>query len=231
MDIQQHFTHIKKIIAETAEACHRSPESVLLLAVSKQQNESAIREAHQLGINDFAENYFQEGQAKIAALKDLAITWHFIGPIQSNKAKGIAVNYNWVHSLNRLEVANSLNEHRTAQLPPLNVCLQINLVAEETKSGIAPSEALELAQAVSRLPQLRLRGLMTIPPPMKNAAEQYELYLQLNHLMHSLNQQLPIPMDTLSMGMSDDFIPAIQAGSTIVRIGQALFGPRERKSL
>jgi len=226
MNLLQNLTHINKIIAQSEIEIGRKPGGVLLLAVSKQQSADTIKEAFHLGVRDFGENYYQEAKQKIDTLKDLSICWHFIGPIQSNKTKNIATYFSWVHSLNRLKIALLLNEHRPAGMPPLNVCLQINLVNEESKSGIPPEKAAELALAVSQLPNLKLRGLMTIPPPQKNQQKQYDLLIQLNQLMHSINQQLGLNLDTLSMGMSDDLVPAIKAGATLVRIGRALFGER-----
>lgn len=165
------------------------------------------------------------------ALKDLPICWHFIGPIQSNKTKGIAKYFNWVHSIDRNKTAKLLNQFRSEQLPPLNVCLQINLAGETTKSGIPPEHAIDLALEVKQLPNLQLRGLMTIPPQQNNMQTQYDLFLKLNQLKESINKTLHLKMDTLSMGMSDDLVPAIKAGSTIVRIGRAIFGERKGKLL
>ena len=227
----QNIARINHLIDQAAIKYCRSPEDILLLAVSKQQTVEAIEEAYQQGLSQFAESYYQEGYEKIQRLKELPICWHFIGPVQSNKTKGIATCFSWVHSLNRKDIALKLNKFRSDDLAPLNVCLHINLVKEETKSGIHPGEALDLALYVSQLPHLKLRGLMTIPPPQNNEEEQYALFLQLRELMHSLNQQLKLNMDTLSMGMSNDFIPAIRAGSTVVRIGSAIFGERKRKAL
>ncbi|CAM2781318.1 pyridoxal-5'-phosphate dependent enzyme family [Legionella steigerwaltii] len=228
MSLQQNLNQIKQLVTQTELESGRKPGSVLLLAVSKQQSIEAISELFQLGITHFGESYFQEAQPKINALKNIPICWHFIGPIQSNKTKGIATLFHWVHSISRLKIAHYLNEHRPRDLGPLNVCLQINLVDEKTKSGIPPQQATELALAVSQLPHLKLRGLMTIPPPQKKPQTQYDLFIQLNQLMHSLNQELGLDMDTLSMGMSHDFAPAIQAGATIIRVGQALFGKRQK---
>ena len=223
MTISEHIIEIQQLIAKTEKDTNRSPGSVLLLAVSKQQSVSAIKEAHAQGINHFGENYLQEALEKMGQLKDYPLCWHFIGPIQSNKTKAIATHFSWVHSINRAKIARMLNEHRPSDYPPLQVCLQINLVHEETKAGISPDEAAELAFIVSQLPHLTLRGLMTIPPPNQ---DHYALFTQLKELMHSLNQQLNLNMDTLSMGMSDDIIPAIRAGATILRVGRALFGER-----
>ena len=226
MSLKQNLNQVQRLITEAESASDRTADSVLLLAVSKKQSIEAITEAFQLGVTNFGENYYQEALNKINLLNDLPICWHFIGPIQSNKTKGIAAHFSWVHSINRSIIARQLNEYRPAELPPLNVCLQINLVEEETKSGVLPEQALELALAVSKLPNLRLKGLMTIPPPQKNPQEQYDLLIQLNHLMHSVNQESGLKMDTLSMGMSDDLSSAIKAGATIVRIGRAIFGER-----
>lgn len=226
MDLSQNISRVRQLIEKAEIENNRTVGDVLLLAVSKQQTPKAITEAFQLGINHFAENYLQEALEKINKLKNLPLIWHFIGPIQSNKTKGIASNFSWVHSINRYKTAALLNEHRPTDYPPLNVCLQINLVDEHTKSGILMEQAAELAIMVNKLPHLKLRGLMTIPPPQKNEEEQYKLFLQLNHLFNTLNYQLGLNMDTLSMGMSDDLVPAIKAGATIVRIGRAIFGER-----
>ncbi|MDI1352586.1 MAG: YggS family pyridoxal phosphate-dependent enzyme [bacterium] len=226
MTLNANLKQIQKIIAETQTLNHEASNHVLLLAVSKQQSSEKIKALYELGVTDFGENYLQEAHVKIAALAYLPIVWHFIGPIQSNKCKEIAKLFNWVHSIDRFSIAQHLNKHRDPNAVSLNVCLQIKLIDENNKSGISLDEAAELAFAVNQLPHLHLRGLMTIPPPQKNEQDQYHLFLQLKQLMHTLNQKLGLTMDTLSMGMSDDLIPAIQAGSTIVRVGQALFGPR-----
>ncbi|WP_058535692.1 YggS family pyridoxal phosphate-dependent enzyme [Legionella saoudiensis] len=226
MKLQSNLNQIQQLIKQAALESGRNENEVLLLAVSKQQSAKSIAQLFELGVKNFGENYFQEAHEKINALKELPICWHFIGPIQSNKAKNIARDFNWVHSINRLKIAQILNEHRPSNLPPLNVCLQVNLVPEETKSGISPEDVIELALAVSQLPHLKLRGLMTIPPPEHNPQKQYELFMQMTLLLKSLNIQLGLNMDTLSMGMSDDLVPAIKAGATIVRIGRAIFGER-----
>lgn len=231
MNIGQNIDEVRQIITQAELSAHRVPGSVLLLAVSKQQNSDAIKEAFQHGITNFGENYYQEAHEKITKLIYLPIFWHFIGPIQSNKTKGIAAHFDWVHSVNRIKIAELLNEYRPPNLAPLNVCLQVKLVEEETKSGISIDMTGELALAVSKLPHLKLRGLMTIPPPQKDQEKQYQLLLQLKQLMHSLNQKFNLNMDTLSMGMSDDLVPAIKAGSTIVRIGRSIFGQRQGKSI
>lgn len=227
MTLKQRIQHIQQLITNTEQACNRTAGSVLLLAVSKKHNVSTIKEAFALGITHFGENYYQEALEKITQLEDLNVCWHFIGPIQSNKAKGIATHFDWVHSINRFSVAEQLNNYRPLHKPPLNVCLQINLVAEPTKSGITSEQAKELAKDIQQLPRLKLRGLMLIPPVLNNAEEQYQLFIRLNELLHSLNHELDLHMDTLSMGMSDDLIPAIHAGATIIRVGRALFGERQ----
>jgi PLP dependent protein len=227
MNLQENLKHIKQLITQAALESGRNPDDILLLAVSKQQSIEAMTQVFKLGIHHFGESYFQEAQQKISALKDLSIFWHFIGPIQSNKTKGIAHHFDWVHSIDRIKIAQLLNEHRPIELEPLNVCLQVNLVNEETKSGVSPKEIAELALAVKKLPQLKLRGLMTIPPQQNDPQMQYHLFMQLHEQLKSLNQRLELKMDTLSMGMSDDLVPAIRAGATIIRIGRALFGERQ----
>lgn len=228
MSLSQNLRHIRQQITQAEHAAGRKPGSVLLLVVTKQQLIEAIRELAALGVYHFGESYFQEAQQKITALQDLPLHWHFIGPIQSNKTKGIAHAFSWVHSINRIKIAQQLNEYRPPNSEPLNVCIQINLIEEKTKSGIAAEEAAELALAISRLPNLKLRGLMTIPPPQDDSQKQYDLFVQLQQLMHRLNHDLELSMDTLSMGMSDDLLPAIQAGATIVRIGRAIFGEQQK---
>jgi pyridoxal phosphate enzyme (YggS family) len=225
--MQHKLAQITQIITQTAQQCGRKADDVLLLAVSKQQSIAAIKEAFALGLTHFGENYFQEALYKINTLSDLPIHWHFIGPLQSNKTKGIAQHFSWVHSISRLKIAQLLNEHRPINAEPLNVCLQVNLIPEATKSGIAPNEVAELALAISHLPNLKLRGLMTIPPLPEDQHKQYELFMHLNQLMHRLNHELDLTMDTLSMGMTDDLVPAIQAGATIIRLGRAIFGERQ----
>lgn len=226
MNLSHNLDQVQQRIALAEKASNREVGDVLLLAVTKQQTVETIQQAHALGITHFGENYLQEALPKLEHLQKYPLVWHFIGPIQRNKAKAIATHFDWVHSINRIEIAEALNKHRPAQSPPLQVCLQINLVDEPTKSGISKEEAFQLAPKVACLPHLQLRGLMTIPPPVKNVEENYERYLELKNLMHDLNAQFTLNMDTLSMGMSDDMIPAIEAGSTIIRVGRALFGER-----
>lgn len=231
MTISQNIAELNQKIIQAELASSRPQNSVLLLAVSKQQNIEAIEQAYSLGITDFGENYYQEAEKKIKALQHLAIKWHFIGPIQSNKTKGIATHFTWVHSVNRLSIAEHLDKHRKDNLPPLNLCLQVNIVDEPTKAGVPINEVKELVRSVLKLPNLRLRGLMTIPPPQKDPQAQYELFALLQRQLKLLNTELGCEMDTLSMGMSDDLIPAIKAGATIVRVGRALFGDRIKKGV
>ncbi len=221
--IAKNIAKVRTRIREAAQACGRDPESVGLLAVSKTKPAAAVREAHACGQRDFGENYLQEALNKQAELSDLALTWHFIGPIQSNKTRPIAEHFAWVHSVDRLKIAQRLSEQRPAHLPPLNICLQVNVSGEASKSGCAPEELPALALAVSQLPNLRLRGLMTIPEPTRDVAQQHAACARLRQLRDDLNLEL----DVLSMGMSDDLEAAIAEGATWVRIGTALFGARD----
>jgi pyridoxal phosphate enzyme (YggS family) len=204
-----------------------------LLAVSKQQTADAVRDLALAGQIDFGESYLQEAVTKIEALADLNpnlnsnlnIVWHYIGQIQSNKTRPIATHFHWVHTVDRLKIAERLSEQRSRAAPPLNICIQIKLAEEPGKGGVSPKEALVLAANIARLPRLRLRGLMCIPPPCELFDEQLAYFQQCTDLLSSLNQQ-GLPLDTLSMGMSDDLEAAIAAGATIVRVGTAIFGER-----
>jgi len=216
----------REAIAQAARAAQRGVADVRLLAVSKTFPAEAVREAYRGGQTAFGENYLQEALEKMEVLRDLPLEWHFIGPIQSNKTRAIAENFAWVHSVDRLKIAERLSAQRPAQLPPLNVCLQVNVSGEESKSGVAPSEVVRLAQAVACLPHLRLRGLMTIPAPAKDEAAQRAPFARMRALLEQLMSQ-GIMLDTLSMGMSYDYAAAIQEGATIVRIGTAIFGARD----
>ncbi|PNA02595.1 MULTISPECIES: YggS family pyridoxal phosphate-dependent enzyme [unclassified Pseudomonas] len=214
---------IARRIDSAARAAGRDPASVQLLAVSKTKPASAIREAHAAGLCHMGENYLQEALTKQQALSDLPLIWHFIGPIQSNKTKAITEHFDWVHSVDRLKIAQRLSEQRPAELPPLNICLQVNVSGEASKSGCSPAELPALAQAVNVLPGLRLRGLMAIPEPTEDRAEQEAAFATLRELQ----AQLGLGLDTLSMGMSHDLEAAIAQGATWVRIGTALFGARD----
>ena len=203
----------------------RRGDEIGLLAVSKTFPPDALREAYRAGQTRFAESYVQEALDKIAALHDLAIEWHYIGPIQSNKTRAIAESFSWVHSVDRLKIAERLSEQRPAHLPPLQVCLQVNISGEASKSGVACDEANGLAHAVAKLPRLKLRGLMAVPAPNDDVAAQRQPFAQLRTLLDQMNQQ-GLQLDTLSMGMSHDFAAAIAEGATMVRIGTAIFGER-----
>lgn len=221
--IEKNIAKVAARIREAAQAVERDPASVGLLAVSKTQLAAAIREAAEAGMRDFGENYLQEALDKQAELSELPLTWHFIGPIQSNKTKSIAEHFDWVHSVDRLKIAQRLSDQRPAELPPLNICLQVNVSGEASKSGCAPEELPQLAQAVAAMPRLRLRGLMCIPAPSEDPAEQRAAFARLR----ALRDELPLTLDTLSMGMSQDLEAAIAEGATWVRIGTALFGARD----
>ena len=206
----------------------RSPTSATLLAVSKTKPAEMLREAWQHGQREFGENYLQEALDKQAALEDLdGIVWHFIGPLQSNKTRAVAEQFAWVHSVDRLKIAKRLSEQRPAALPPLNVCLQVNISREATKSGVLPEGTLALAQEIAALPGLALRGLMAIPAPTETLEAQRQPLAALRQLLEELQAALPeAPLDTLSMGMSDDLEAAVLEGATLVRLGTAIFGAR-----
>ncbi|MDF1828092.1 MAG: YggS family pyridoxal phosphate-dependent enzyme [Legionellaceae bacterium] len=205
----------------------RTPGSTHLLAVSKKHPISAIQDAFDAGLRDFGESTWQEARDKIHALEALPICWHFIGPIQSNKAKYIAKHFSWVHSLCRADIAEKLNRARPESLPPLNVCIQVNLDNEATKSGILLEQLESLARVVLNCPRLTLRGLMIIPKPCTDDQTSYAQFKNFAHEQASLAKNLQITLDSLSMGMSYDFKAAIRAGSTWVRIGRGIFGNPE----
>lgn len=211
---------------QLAKVAGNSQQKVSLLAVSKAHPASAIREAYNAGQIMFGENYLQEALDKQAELADLAIEWHFIGPIQSNKTQAIAQHFEWVHSVDRLKIAQRLNDARPAHLPPLQVCVQLNISNEETKGGVALHEVEQLAQAIKAMPQLKLRGLMAIPAPTNDKNQQRAQFKQVRECYDALLAK-GFTLDTLSMGMSDDYPTAIEQGATIVRIGSALFGSRK----
>jgi PLP dependent protein len=223
--IASNLQAVRGAIAAAAAGAGRRASEVDLLAVSKTFAAGALREAYQAGQRSFAESYVQEALEKIAALRDLPIEWHYIGPIQSNKTRAIAENFAWVHSVDRLKIAERLSEQRPAHLPPLQVCLQVNVSMEASKSGVVPDELGTLAHAIAKLPNLKLRGLMAVPAPSDDIAAQRLPFAQLRKLRDQLNRQ-GLQLDTLSMGMSHDFSAAIAEGATIVRIGTAIFGDR-----
>ncbi|MGA7596034.1 MAG: YggS family pyridoxal phosphate-dependent enzyme [Gallionella sp.] len=224
--IASNLQAVRNAIAEAAIETGRDPGKVMLLAVSKTFPAEMIREAYNAGQASFAESYVQEALGKIAALQDLDIEWHYIGPVQSNKTRAIAENFAWAHSVDRLKIAERLSEQRPAHLPPLQVCLQVNISHEKTKSGVPPNEASGLAHAIAKLPGLKLRGLMAVPAPSDEPASQRRNFSRLRKLRDDLNRQ-GLDLDTLSMGMSHDFPAAIAESATIVRIGTAIFGARD----
>jgi pyridoxal phosphate enzyme (YggS family) len=226
-DLQQ----VRNRIARACAAEGRDAAGVRLLAVSKTFGAGAVREAFAAGQRAFGENYVQEGLDKIEALADLRaeLEWHCIGPLQSNKTRPVAAQFDWVHSIDRLKIAERLSAQRPAHLPPLNACLQVNVDGGANKSGVAPDEALALAHAVAALPQLRLRGLMAIPEPASDFAAQRALCLRARAVYDAI-RAAGIGLDTLSLGMSADLEAAVSAGSTMVRIGTAIFGGRPRKA-
>ena len=216
-------------IAVACVASGRSVDAVQLLAVSKTFSADDVRQVAACGQRDFGENYIQEGVDKITALQGDAppLVWHCIGPIQSNKTKLVAEHFDWAHTVDRLKIAQRLSDQRPAQLPPLNVCLQVNIDGGETKSGLAPSEVLALAAEVAKLPRLVLRGLMTIPDPVEGFDAQVAVHAKARALFEDVKAALNLPQfDTLSMGMTGDLEAAVHAGSTMVRVGTAIFGGR-----
>ncbi|MGI9273564.1 MAG: YggS family pyridoxal phosphate-dependent enzyme [Endozoicomonas sp.] len=211
-----------------AEQLSQRQGQVQLLAVSKTRPAEMIREAYTLGQRHFGENYLQEALTKIQDLAELTdISWHFIGPIQSNKTRDIATHFHWVHSVDRLKIARRLSEQRPDDLPPLNICLQVNISQEESKSGATLEQLPQLVKEVTELPNIKLRGLMVIPAPSDDPDHQRQPFAELAESLKTLNSEHQLDMDTLSMGMTDDLEAAIAEGSTMVRIGTALFGSRD----
>ncbi|ENG5982957.1 YggS family pyridoxal phosphate-dependent enzyme [Vibrio alginolyticus] len=228
--IQQNIEHITSQIRYDEQKCGRTPESVQLLAVSKTKPVEAILEAYQAGQTSFGENYVQEGVSKVQHFAehypDNRIEWHFIGPIQSNKSRLVAEHFDWVHTIDRTKIAQRLNDQRPSELKPLQVLIQVNTSGEASKSGVTEAEVFELAELISRLPNLTLRGLMSIPANVSDYESQLHEFQKLATLKQTLEAQFP-EIDTLSMGMSGDMTAAIEAGSTMVRIGTAIFGARD----
>ena len=225
------LANLQALQARIGQACDRagrSRDSVRLLAVSKTFDAEAVRQAWLAGQRAFGENYVQEGVEKVQRLRVAGLTgieWHCIGPLQSNKTRPVAEHFDWVHTIDRLKVAQRLSEQRPAELPPLQVCVQVNVDGGPNKSGVQPEQALELAQAVAALPRLNLRGLMCIPEPAADFASACAVFDRARALFEALNAQ-GLSLDTLSMGMSDDLEAAIASGSTLVRVGSAIFGAR-----
>ena len=228
--IQQNIEHITAQIASAQQKCGRAPNSVQLLAVSKTKPVEAILEAAQFGQRSFGENYVQEGVDKVAFFRQhhpqLDLEWHFIGPIQSNKTRLVAEHFDWVHTIDRAKTAQRLNDQRPAEMAPLQVLIQVNTSGEASKSGASTEEIFELAELISSLPNLTLRGLMSIPANTPDYASQLTAFRQLAQLKDELSAEYP-QLDTLSMGMSGDMDAAIEAGTTMVRIGTAIFGARD----
>ena len=220
-----HVNHVRSRIRSAAIAAGRDPESVTLVAVTKAKTAESVRLAATAGVTDFGENYLQEALGKMEELAGLNLTWHFIGGIQSHKTRAIADRFDWVQSGDRLSIARRLSEQRPFHAAPLNVCIQVALVHETTKGGVAPEALPQLAAAVAALPRIKLRGLMCVPPPQPDAAAERAVFARLRHALEELNAG-GLKLDTLSMGMSGDFESAIAEGATLVRIGTALFGAR-----
>lgn len=225
LDIAQSLEKVKQRIADAAMVANRNADEIQLLAVSKTKPLEMVQAAYQAGQQAFGENYLQDALPKISALSDLAIEWHYIGKLQSNKCKEIAQNFAWVHGVDRLKHARLLSEYRTTDQAPLQVCIQVNLSGEASKNGITPNDTLALAQSIKLLPNIQLRGLMTMPNPNSPEQEQAAVFQQLAELKNQLNHE-NLTLDTLSMGMSGDLELAITAGSTMVRVGTDIFGTR-----
>ena len=220
-----HVNYVRSRIRQAAVAAGRDPAAVTLIAVTKAQTAETIRLAATAGVTDFGENYLQEALPKMDQVAALALHWHFIGGIQSNKTRAIAERFDWVHSIDRLSIARRLSEQRPYHAPPLNLCIQVELVPEPNKGGVAPGEVGPLAAAAAQLPRICLRGLMCVPPPQTDAMPTRAVFARLRSLLEELNAS-GHKLDTLSMGMSGDFESAIAEGATLVRIGTALFGSR-----
>ena len=232
MSLEHSLLTVRQRIAQAAAAAGRDAQSVTLLAVSKTFPADSIAQAAALGQADFGESYVQEAVVKIAALRPHwpGLQWHFIGPLQSNKTRDVATHFDWVHSIDRLKLAQRLNDQRPPEKPPLQVCIQVNVDEEATKSGVSAQEAAELAIAVAALPRLRLRGLMCIPEARAELAAQRAPFARLRALRDTIVAEHGLALDTLSMGMSADLEAAILEGATVVRVGSAIFGARPTHS-
>ncbi len=224
-NIEKNLTDIHDQIEQSASQFGRDTGTISLLAVGKKKPPSDLRDAYEGGQRDFGENYLQEAQAKMLELADLDIVWHFIGPVQSNKTRALAESFDWVHCVDRLKIAQRLSSQRPDSMPPLNICIQVNIDLEKSKSGVAPDDIIALAEDIYKLPRIRLRGLMAIPAQRADFESQREPFAKLNQLLRDM-QQRGMECDTLSMGMSHDMPAAIAEGSTLVRIGTAIFGER-----
>ncbi len=224
--IVDNIANVLQRVRLSAQKSQRASSDILVLAVSKTRGPEEIRQAYEAGISQFGESYLQEALPKMSELEDLPLTWHFIGPIQSNKTRPIAAGFDWVHSVDREKIARRLNDQRPPGMTPLQVCLQVNISGEASKSGARLEELPELARVVAALPRLRLRGLMTIPAASADSAAQHRVFARLRQALQELQAVVP-GLDTLSMGMSADLEAAIAEGATIVRIGTDIFGPRD----
>jgi PLP dependent protein len=218
--------HVRSRILKAAVAAGRDPAAVTLVAVTKAQTAESVRLAATAGVTDFGENYLQEALAKMDQVADLSLRWHFIGGIQSNKTRAIAERFDWVQSIDRIQIARRLSEQRPFHAPPLNLCIQVELVPEPNKGGVEPDGLGPLAAQIAALPRVRLRGLMCVPPQQPNVAAERAVFARLRGLLEGLNAD-GHKLDTLSMGMSGDFESAIAEGATLVRLGTALFGNRQ----
>lgn len=227
-NLTDRLAFVRLRIEAACQACGRAPSEVSLLAVSKTFPASDVALAHAAGQIAFGENYIQEAVEKMAGLRHLPLQWHCIGPVQSNKSRLVAEHFDWVHTVDRLKIAQRLSDQRPAHLAPLQLCIQVNVDAGANKSGVAPEEALALAQAISVLPRVCLRGLMCIPEPAENEERARKVFARVTDLLGAC-QRAGLAMDTLSMGMSEDLESAIAAGSTMVRVGSAIFGARARR--
>jgi pyridoxal phosphate enzyme (YggS family) len=227
--IRNNLQSVKARIEAACAAAHRAVNEVTLLAVSKTFGPEDVREAAACGQQAFGENYIQEGVEKIALLADLKLAWHCIGPVQSNKTRLVAAHFDWLHTVDRLKIAQRLSEQRPPELAPLSVCIQVNVDGGANKSGVAPGEALALAREVAQLPRLRLRGIMSIPEPQPDFAAQKAVHLRVRRVFDEM-RDAGLPIDTLSLGMTGDLEAAIHAGSTMVRVGTAIFGGRPPKA-
>lgn len=224
--IAANLKEVRALVDATIRHSDRRRGEVTLVAVSKTWSSDAIREAHAAGQQDFGENYLQEASEKIASLADLALTWHFIGPIQSNKTAQIASAFHWVHTIDRVKIAQRLAAQRPTSMPPLNVCIQVNVSGEASKSGVLPADVPQLAAAIKSLDGIHLRGLMCIPEPTQDMQLLRERFRTMAKLQTQLNLEHKLSMDALSMGMSGDMTIAIEEGATMVRVGSAIFGKR-----
>lgn len=223
--IAENLSVVNRQISAACQAAGRAPQDVRLLAVSKTFGPEAVREAFEAGQTAFGENYIQEAVEKIEALSHLPLEWHCIGPIQSNKTRLVASSFDWVHTVDRLKIAQRLSEQRPEELPDLQVCVQVNVDGGVNKSGLPPEEVADLMQAINDLPRLKLRGLMCIPEPVEGFDQQCALLERVHTLYERLRAQ-GFALDTLSMGMSADLVAAVHSGSTMVRVGSAIFGTR-----